>query len=164
MQQMNGNPESDMNRSRRLDDCIPRVPELHPQADWRVSRLKQHLDSHDGQLGAALDQLCQELDVGVTGAHLSRLFRQEIGVGVREYCKRVRMRTAAQMLASTTLPVKHIAAELGYHGPADFFRQFKQQFKVTPREFRSLQRSGKIPIMAEHNPDSTRRSQIEKCS
>jgi AraC-like DNA-binding protein len=126
--------------SSRLKDWIPDFPGLQPHADWRVAQLKDFIDRQDGQLGPGLEQLCRQLDTGITAAHLSRLFRQEIGLGVREYSKRLRMRAAAQKLTSTSLPIKHIAADLGYRGPADFFRQFKHHFKVTPCKFRILQR------------------------
>jgi AraC-like DNA-binding protein len=123
------------------ENWAPDLPDLEAHADWRVSKVKDFIDKQNGQLGTALDDLCRELDVGIAAAHLSRLFRHETGLGIREYSRRVRMRTAARKLESTTLPIKHIAADLGYRGPADFFRQFKQQFKVTPCEFRILQRS-----------------------
>ena len=123
------------------EDCAPELPQLPAHADWRVSKVKGFIDKQNGNLGTALDYLCRELDVGITAAHLSRLFRQETGLGIREYSRRMRMRTAARRLESTALPIKHIAADLGYRGPADFFRQFKHQFNVTPCEFRALQHS-----------------------
>jgi AraC-like DNA-binding protein len=124
-----------------VEDWAPNLPHLQAHADWRVSKVKDFIDKQNGNVGTALDYLCRELDVGITAAHLSRLFRQETGLGIREYSRRLRMDTAARKLESTALPIKHIAADLGYRGPADFFRQFKQQFNVTPCEFRILQRS-----------------------
>jgi AraC-like DNA-binding protein len=124
-----------------VEDWAPDLPHLQAHADWRVSKVKDFIDKQNGNVGTALDYLCRELDIGITAAHLSRLFRQETGLGIREYSRRLRMDTAARKLESTALPIKHIAADLGYRGPADFFRQFKQQFNVTPCEFRILQRS-----------------------
>jgi AraC-like DNA-binding protein len=124
-----------------VEDWAPNLPHLQAHADWRVSKVKDFIDKQNGNVGTALDYLCRELDIGITAAHLSRLFRQETGLGIREYSRRLRMDTAARKLESTALPIKHIAADLGYRGPADFFRQFKQQFNVTPCEFRILQRS-----------------------
>lgn len=132
-------------------DWAPDLPNLQAHADWRVSKLKDFIDKQNGRLGTALDDLCKELDIGITAAHCSRLFRPETGLGIREYSRRVRMRTAANKLESTALPIKHIAADLGYRGPADFFRQFKQQFNVTPCEFRILQRSRRSTTSEPHN-------------
>lgn len=141
MPRINRNVENFIALTWAVEDGALHLPDLQPHADWRVSKVKDFIDNQDGQLGAALERLCRELDIGITAAHLSRLFRQETGLGIREYSRRMRMRTAARRLKSTVLPIKHIAADLGYRGPADFFRQFKQQFKVTPCEFRILQRS-----------------------
>jgi AraC-like DNA-binding protein len=141
MPRINRNVENLVELTPAAEDWVVNLPELQPNADWRVSKVKDFIDKQDGQLGSVLDRLCRELDIGITGTHLSRLFRQETGLGIREYSRRRRMRTAAVKLKSTALPIKHIAADLGYRGPADFFRQFKLQFKVTPCEFRILTRS-----------------------
>jgi AraC-like DNA-binding protein len=141
MPRINRNVEDLIGLGLTAEDWAPDLPDLQAHADWRVSKVKDFIDKHNGHLGTALDGLCRELHIGITAAHLSRLFHQETGLGIREYSRRVRMRTAAKKLESTTLPIKHIAADLGYRGPADFFRQFKQQFNVTPCEFRILQRS-----------------------
>lgn len=141
MPRMNRNVEELIGLGLTAENWAPDLPDLQPHADWRVSKTKDFIDKQNGQLGTALDDLCRELDIGIAAAHLARLFHQETGLGIREYSKRVRMRTAARKLESTALPIKHIAADLGYRGPADFFRQFKQQFNVTPCEFRALQRS-----------------------
>ncbi|HKT49190.1 MAG TPA: AraC family transcriptional regulator [Candidatus Angelobacter sp.] len=141
MPRINRNVENLIGLGLPREDWAPDLPQLQAHADWRVSKVKDFIDQQNGNVGTALDCLCRELDVGITAAHLSRLFRQETGLGIREYSRRMRMRAAARKLESTALPIKHIAADLGYRGPADFFRQFKQQFNVTPCEFRILQRT-----------------------
>jgi AraC-like DNA-binding protein len=143
MPRTNRDSEIIMGAAARIEECVPNVPDLQPGADWRVAQLKDFIDRQDGQLGPGLEHLCRQLDIGISASHLSRLFRLETGLGVREYSRRLRMRAAAQRLAKTALPIKHIAADLGYRGPADFFRQFKRQFKMTPSKFRILQRSGR---------------------
>lgn len=124
---------------------VPSVSRPCPNGDWRVSRFRFFVDKHDGKLGYGLVHLCQHLDLGITPSHLSRLFRQEIGLGVREYMKRRRLRAAMHKLQTTTLSVKEIAADLGYRSPADFFRQFKLHVKLTPREFRTHWRRAANP-------------------
>ena len=141
MPRINRNVENLFGLGVPAEDRTPDLPHLQAHADWRVSKVKDFIDKQNGNVGTALHCLCGQLDIGITAAHLSRLFRQETGLGIREYSRRLRMDTAARKLESTALPIKHIAADLGYRGPADFFRQFKQQFNVTPCEFRILQRS-----------------------
>lgn len=104
--------------------------------DWRVERLQHFINSVHGKLGSNLDRTCKQLDLGVSGSHGARLFKKHLGLGVREYAKRKRLALAADKLKSTTLPVKEIAADLGYRSQTDLSRQFKQVFWLTPTEFR----------------------------
>jgi AraC family transcriptional regulator len=124
----------------KLNNSLARVPGLAPNADWRVTRLQQFIEEHQGCIGCRLSEACQKLDLGVTASHASRLFRQDLGLGIREYTKLKRLHTAAIKLQTTSLSVKEIAADLGYRTPADFFRQFKNLFQVTPLTFRSMSR------------------------
>ena len=116
------------------------LPPLYADTDWRVARLRRAIDERDGQLGYSLSELCRQLELGITASHVSRLFHQATGMGTREYMKRRRLQTAALKLQTTTLSIKEIAADLGYRSPADFFRQFKKVFHVTPQAFRTAQR------------------------
>jgi len=43
---------------------------------------------------------------------------------------------AAERLKATDLPIKVIAAEFGYRKPVDFARIFKEQYRLSPTEFR----------------------------
>jgi len=120
---------------------LPRgVPALPPNADWRVSALHRFISDLNGSLGHKLDEICAQLDLGITASHIARLFRQQVGLGFREFHKLTRLRHAAHQLRNTSLLVKEITAELGYRSPADFHRQFKQMFGMTPRRFRAVQR------------------------
>ena len=123
-----------------LTEFLLRVANLAPTADWRVSRLQQFIDEHDGRIGCILDDVCRTLDLGVTSSHASRLFRRALGLETREYSKLKRLHAGATKLQTTSMSVKEIAADLGYRVPADFFRQFKQLFQVTPLRFRTMTR------------------------
>jgi len=120
------------------------VPRPYADVDWRVSRLRQSIDERDGQLGLNLSELCRQLDLGITASHVSRLFHRVTGIGIREYMKQKRLQSAAIKLQTTTLSIKEIAADLGYRTPADFFRQFKKGFHVTPTAFRAASRTGAV--------------------
>ncbi len=135
-------------RANRLDLDLLLPPASLKTADWRAIRLRRFIDDHDGQVGCSLEVLCRQLDLGITPSYASRVFRLSLGVGIREYMKRVRLHAAGRKLELTSLSIKEIAADLGYKNPADLFRQFKQAFQMTPKRFRHLQRS------REHNRGS----------
>jgi AraC-like DNA-binding protein len=147
-------------RGRRVNLELLLPPTNQNTADWRAVRLRRFIDDHDGNVGCSLGDLCRQLDLGITPSHASRVFRSALGIGVREYMKRVRLGAAGRKLESTSLSIKEIAADLGYKTPADLFRQFKQAFRITPKRFRALRRSREndqgsssdVPSMSDEEP------------
>jgi AraC-like DNA-binding protein len=113
--------------------------------DWRIDRILQFINRHDGRLGWDLNDLCLHLELGITGQHAAKLFIQQIGIGIREYTKERRLAFAAQQLRVTTDSVKRIALELGYRTPNDLRRQFKKRFSLNPTEFRTAHDQTTIP-------------------
>jgi AraC-like DNA-binding protein len=113
--------------------------------DWRVERILQFLDTHDGKLGWGLNHLCLHLELGITGPHAAKLFSRQTGIGIREYAKERRLTVAAQQLRGTTDSVKQIALELGYRTPNDLRRQFKKRFSLNPTEFRTAHHQTAVP-------------------
>lgn len=74
--------------------------------------------------------------VGVTQAHLTRLFDRQFGVPPLQYYRRLRMEAAASYLVNSTLSVKEIAWELGYANPFHFSRSFRRFAGISPRGYR----------------------------
>lgn len=66
--------------------------------------------------------------------HFSRAFQQ----GPMDFVQKVRLRTAARLLATTDLPVKVIAQSVGYAGPAPFSRAFRGVYGADPTAYRGL--------------------------
>lgn len=64
--------------------------------------------------------------------HLSRRFKREMGVGFREWCDRIRMRRAAEMLSAEHLTLSEIALMLGYGEESSFVRAFKRVYGMSP--------------------------------
>ena len=122
-----------------LDDLLRRLLPGFPAArngDHRIAKLTDFIDSHDGRLGWDLEHTCRELKLDISGAYAARLFKLSRGLGVREYAKKKRLSAAAEFLRTTDLSVKAIAIEFGYHSFPDFSRRFKEQFHLSPTDFR----------------------------
>lgn len=47
-----------------------------------------------------------------------------------------RMTRALALLHTTTLPIGHIAQEVGYDSPSQFAARFKERFGINPRDVR----------------------------
>ncbi|MDR0901977.1 MAG: FCD domain-containing protein [Opitutaceae bacterium] len=68
--------------------------------------------------------------------NLSRLFRQQYGVGFKAYLQRLRMTKAAELLESTNLPVSAITRRVGYRSPSLFAMHFHRHYRRRPGEWR----------------------------
>ena len=77
--------------------------------------------------------------LGVTEAHLLRLFKREIGMTFRRYLRKQRMAEAAELVGDCSLAIKSIALTSGYSDISNFYRDFKQVHGMSPRKLRMRQ-------------------------
>ena len=96
-----------------------------------VQFIREHLNEELG-----LKRLAAE--VHVSPSHLIRLFRQEMNRSPHEYIVLARMDRAKYLLKTTSLPVKAIAAEVGYQTESSFTGTFTEKIGISPRRFREL--------------------------
>jgi AraC family transcriptional regulator, arabinose operon regulatory protein len=73
----------------------------------------------------------------LSSAHFSALFKEQTGCSPRDYLHLLRIHRACQLLRTSTLPVKEIAARLGYQDQFHFSRQFKAFQGVSPSDYRA---------------------------
>ena len=71
--------------------------------------------------------------------HFHRIFKALVGEGVYEYVRRLRLQSAAYALQSSHRSVIQIALDAGYGTHEAFTRAFRQQFGVSPTQFRNGQ-------------------------
>lgn len=79
--------------------------------------------------------------VGISEAHLGRVFRKSTGLPFRQYLRNLRIDRAAALLLSSNDRVKAIAFAVGYRSQAHFGRDFRACFGRSPQSFRELGRS-----------------------
>lgn len=68
--------------------------------------------------------------------YLSRKFHAQMGIPYRQWCDRLRMRKAAEMLHYGTLSVSAVAEAVGYCDDSSFIRAFKKTYGVSPNQYR----------------------------
>jgi AraC family transcriptional regulator, arabinose operon regulatory protein len=81
------------------------------------------------------------LDGLVRATNLSRsrfahLFRLHTGVPPGKYLRDVRFARARTLLETTFLSIKEVMAEVGFHDPSHFSRDFQAAFGVSPSQWR----------------------------
>ncbi|MEY4939570.1 MAG: Transcriptional regulator containing domain, AraC family [Verrucomicrobiota bacterium] len=70
--------------------------------------------------------------VGCSQFHLSRIFSQEMGKGIFQYLRALRMERAAELLRARTMNVTQVALEVGYTSPSHFSTAFHETHGCCP--------------------------------
>ena len=72
-----------------------------------------------------------------SNTHLSRLFKEEMGISLLPYLTDVKMANARDLLINTTIPLEEVRETLGYTSLSHFNNLFKKYYKMTPGKYRS---------------------------
>jgi AraC-like DNA-binding protein len=107
------------------------APDSKQKINQSVAYMKQHLKQPlRVSTLAALASL--------SPSHYTALFKRQTGYAPIDYFIRLRMHWACQLLDTTNLSVKEIAASLGYDDPLYFSRLFKLANETSPTEYRLM--------------------------
>ncbi|KKO53644.1 helix-turn-helix transcriptional regulator [Paenibacillus sp. DMB20] len=99
-----------------------------------VNRIAEYINEHAGDNWLDLNMLSQEFEV--TPQYISNVFKKYKHENVKDYIAKLKLRAAKELLVTTELPVREIAARLGYATEAGIIRLFKKYEGVTPGDFR----------------------------
>lgn len=101
--------------------------------------------------------------VSMSSFQLSRLFKEEVGVGFKEYLVNYRLTKARDFLSNTIDSITDIACAVGFNDLSNFQRLFRKRYGVTPREFRQKEKAplASQPITARPRRTARRRSLVE---
>ncbi len=73
---------------------------------------------------------------GFTPNYFNKVFTMHTGFSIMKYVRFERLRKAAEMLRNTDKDIIDIALNCGYESHEGFIRSFKQQYDLTPSEYR----------------------------
>lgn len=121
--------------TRDASDDMPDVPiqvlALNKALDYIHSNLNRPLRVQD------IAEAC-----GYSEAHVSRLFREHVGMTPSDYVAKARIDLAKQLLLTGQFGVSDVAAQVGFSDPFYFSRLFKSVVSVSPRQFIKTQGAG----------------------
>lgn len=119
---------------RYYSDFCPRLDHGDP-AVLKV----QHWLQATGAIDSRLSRLAEES--GLEKRTLLRRFLKATGLTTTDYCQRLRIAKAQELLRANLLPVDRIAWEVGYADSASFRKLFVKIVGLTPGEYRQRFRS-----------------------
>ena len=75
---------------------------------------------------------------GFSVPHFHRIFTLHIGHNISEYVRRMRLERAGRKLRLGAVDITEVALAAGYDTHSAFGKAFKQQYGLSPSEFREL--------------------------
>lgn len=103
---------------------------------------------HDSGGLASVADLARE--AGVHRVHVARTFRDHYGMPVTSYARKVRVKAALALLASSTHSLSRVALETGYADQAHFTREVRAAVGATPGKLRARLTSTEPPRTVAH--------------
>jgi AraC family transcriptional regulator of adaptative response / methylphosphotriester-DNA alkyltransferase methyltransferase len=82
-----------------------------------------------------LDDVARQ--IATSRRQLQRCFDEHSDIPFRQCLARIRMHRAAELLTETSIPVREIAARVGYRQPAQFAKAFSRVHGVPPTRYRA---------------------------
>ena len=100
-----------------------------------VEEVLRYIREH---LNEPLDRETLASVAGFSIPHFHRVFIAHVGESAISYVRRLRLERAGQKLRMGAVDITEVALAAGYDSHAAFSKAFKQQFGVSPSEFRQL--------------------------
>ena len=101
----------------------------------RIDGVKQYIREH---IDEPLNREVLAAVAGFSVPHFHRVFTAHVGENIAGYVRRVRMERAGRKLRMGAVDITEVALAAGYDTHAAFSKAFKQQFGLSPSEFRQL--------------------------
>ncbi len=117
-----------------IGDYARQIPFYKKSVDDNVlSKVVAYVNGHKSE-SLTIKGTAQAL--GYNEKYLSRCINQSAGFGFSTLVSMLRMDAASYLLKNTDRTVVDIAMECGFGSERTFYRQFKEQTGMTPREYR----------------------------
>ena len=100
----------------------------------KVERALRYIEENYADPGICADRIGDALSL--SASYVSRLLRQNTGMGVVDYIHAARLKKAKELLATTDLSVDDIAVQVGFSSRWTLTRSFKRYEETTPGAYR----------------------------
>lgn len=104
-----------------------------------LDQAKDYMNNHYMNFDCSLSSVAEFIHM--SPSHLSLVFKKEVGTTFINYLTSLRMKKAKQLLSSTDLMVYEVSTSVGYENYAYFSTLFKKSVGLSPKEYRSRERT-----------------------
>ena len=98
--------------------------------------VKKAKDIFDSNYDAAIGLRDTAKQLGVSTNHLARLFKKQLGLTPTQYIAGLRIEKAAELLRQADASILEISYMAGFKSLSNFYKCFKAQTGITPKEQR----------------------------
>jgi two-component system response regulator YesN len=106
--------------------------------DYRIHETLSLID-RDFSLSPNIEKLAEIANL--SASRLNHLFKEEMGLTIRQYVKTKRLETARDLLQETNLRIKEICFRIGISDSTHFVRDFKKFSGLYPKGYRTAFRN-----------------------
>jgi AraC family transcriptional regulator len=100
-----------------------------------ITEVVRYIHAH---IGEPLNRETLAAVAGFSVPHFHRVFTAHVGESAISYVRRLRLERAGRKLRMGAVDITEVALAAGYDSHAAFSKAFKQQFGLSPHEFRQL--------------------------
>lgn len=105
------------------------------QPHWLLSAL--NFLEHHYQRKLTVDEIASHC--GMSVSHFNKLFKEYTQLSPYDYLMQIRIKKAKILLESTDDSIKQVAYRVGYPSVNHFISRFREQFGITPQQYRNKQ-------------------------
>jgi AraC family transcriptional regulator len=114
----------------------------------RIQEATRYIREH---ISEPLDRRVLAAVAGFSVPHFHRIFTAQTGESAVAYVRRLRMERAGRKLRMGAVDITQVALAAGYDTHAAFSKAFKQQYGLSPSEFRELDCWSATELLAKGN-------------
>ena len=119
-------------RNDQLEELVEDVKMKSPD-EKLLERVMSVINHNLGNADLSVDKIADE--VGISRVHLYRKMKELTGQTPHDFIRNIRMKKAANLLASADMNVSEVMYACGFSNAASFSTVFKKMYGMSPREY-----------------------------
>lgn len=102
----------------------------------QLEKIMVYIGEHFAEDTLCLSSIAKHFNL--TESYVSTFFKQQTDSNISLYIEKVRMDHARMLVRTSGLPTKEIAVQCGYQNLNTFYKAFKRNFGVSPKDYKNL--------------------------